>query len=286
VVAPGEVVRFGGPVRKDVAGYDLKDLMVGSEGTLGVITAAWLRLIPAPATGAVVAAFFPTARAGCDAVLEIIGTGLRPAAIEFLDQRSFAAAAGAYPGAAPEDPAFVLLVEVHAGSDAELARERDELTELLGEAASHVEALESRALWRWRDSVHGAVVSLRGGKLSEDVAVPVERLADALERVAAIGASRGLESCAWGHAGDGNLHATFLVDPAAETELRAAEAAAGDVFDMAVELGGTVTGEHGIGWLKRGRLAQQWSSAAVALHERVKGAFDPKGLFNPGKKQA
>jgi glycolate oxidase subunit GlcD len=285
VVAPGELVRFGGPVRKDVAGYDLKDLMVGSEGTLGVITAAWLRLIPVPAASAVVAAFFPSARAGCDAVLETIGTGLRPAAIEFVDQTSFAAAGGGYPGSAPERPAFVLLVEVHAGSEPELARERDELAELLGQAASHVEAPEPRALWRWRDSVHGAVVSLRGGKLSEDVAVPVERLADALERVASIGDAHGLESCAWGHAGDGNLHATFLVDPAAEEELRAAEAAAGDVFAMAVELGGTVTGEHGIGWLKRGRLAQQWSPPAVALHERVKAAFDPKGLFNPGKKQ-
>jgi glycolate oxidase subunit GlcD len=286
VVAPGELVRFGGPVRKDVAGYDLKDLMVGSEGTLGVITAAWLRLIPAPAASAVVAAFFPTERAGCDAVLETIGTGLRPAAIEFLDESSFAAAAAGYPGTAPERPALVLLVEVHAGSEADLGRERDELAELLGQAASHVEAPEPRELWRWRDSVHGAVVSLRGGKLSEDVAVPVERLADALERVASIGAAHGLESCAWGHAGDGNLHATFLVDPAAGEELRAAESAAGDVFAMAVELGGTVTGEHGIGWLKRGRLGQQWSPAAVALHKRVKAAFDPKGLFNPGKKSA
>jgi FAD/FMN-containing dehydrogenase len=141
-------------------------------------------------------------------------------------------------------------------------------------------------LWRWRDTVHGAVTSLRGGKVSEDVAVPVERLADALERLPAIGAKHGLETCAWGHAGDGNLHATFLVDPASQTELEAAERAAGDVFDMAVELGGTVTGEHGVGWLKRGRLAQQWSPAAVALHGRVKKAFDPKGLFNPGKKVA
>jgi FAD/FMN-containing dehydrogenase len=135
--------------------------------------------------------------------------------------------------------------------------------------------LDSKAVWRWRDTVHGAVTSLRGGKLSEDVAVPVERLAEALERLAEIGERRGVPTCAWGHAGDGNIHATFLIEPggAAHPE---------DVFDMALGLGGTVTGEHGLGSLKRGR----WSPAAAALHGRIKQAFDPKGLFNPGKKRA
>jgi glycolate oxidase subunit GlcD len=279
VVAPGELVRFGGPVRKDVAGYDLKDLMVGSEGTLGVITAVWLRLIPAPAASAVIAAFFPTVRAGCEAVLETIGSGIRPEAIEFLDERSFAAAAAGYPGSAPDRPPLSLLFELHDGPE-------QELTDLLARTATHVDTPDPRALWRWRDTVHGAVTSIRGGKLSEDVAVPVEKLAEALQRVKEIGERHGLESCAWGHAGDGNLHATFLIDPAYEAELARAEQAAGDLFAMAVAMGGTVTGEHGIGWLKRGRLSDQWAPAAVALHGRVKAAFDPKGLFNPGKKSA
>jgi glycolate oxidase subunit GlcD len=278
VVAPGELVRFGGPVRKDVAGYDLKDLMIGSEGTLGVVTAVWLRLIPAPAASVVVAAFFESAAAGCEAVLETIGSGLRPAALEFLDARAFAAAAATFPGGAPRDPGFVLLAEMHGPAD--------ELEEVLARTAAHVHRPDPRALWRWRDSVHGAVASLRGGKLSEDVAVPVERLAGALEHTRRIGEEHGLESCAWGHAGDGNLHATFLVDPTDRDEVAAAELAAGDLFAMAIELGGTVTGEHGIGWLKRGRLAEQWSPRAVELHEAVKAAFDPKGLFNPGKKRA
>jgi FAD/FMN-containing dehydrogenase len=276
VVAPGELVRFGGPVRKDVAGYDLKDLMIGSEGTLGVITAVWLRLIPAPADSALVSAFFESAAAGCEAVLEVIGTGLRPAALEFLDARSFAAAAATYPGSTPREPAFVLLAEDH--------RPAGELEEVLRRTASHVERPDPGALWAWRDSVHGAVTSLRGGKLSEDVAVPVERLANAIDGVEQIGSEHGLETCAWGHAGDGNLHATFLIDPADGQELAAAERAADAVFAMAIDLGGTISGEHGIGWLKRGRLAGQWSPAAMALHRRVKAAFDPKGLFNPGKK--
>jgi FAD/FMN-containing dehydrogenase len=253
VVAPGELVRFGGPVRKDVAGYDLAHLLVGSEGTLGVITAVWLRLIPAPAHRRVVVDFFDSTEAGCEAVLEVIGSGLRPSALEFLDGRSFAAAAAGYPGDAPSDPAFVLVAEyLDDGAPA---------------------TLDPAAIWRWRDTVHGAVTSLRGGKLSEDVAVPVERLADALARLPEIGRAHGLETCAWGHAGDGNIHATFLIAP---EESERAEDAAREVFEMAVELGGTVSGEHGLGALKRGY--------AGPLDGRIKAALDPKALLNPGKK--
>src|SRR3954449_11107452 len=208
VVAPGSVVRFGGPVRKDVAGYDLKDMMIGSEGTLGVITAVWLRLIPAPERApTVVAAFFSSERAGCAAVLELLGSGIECEAIEFVDGTAFAAAAAGFPGGAPPAPAFVLLVEQAGGAQ--------EVERVLSGSATHVERPRPRDLWRWRDSVHGAVVSLRGGKLSEDVAVPVDRLPDALGGLAEIGARHGLETCAWGHAGDGNIHATFLIDPAA-----------------------------------------------------------------------
>jgi FAD/FMN-containing dehydrogenase len=253
VVAPGELVRFGGPVRKDVAGYDLTHLLVGSEGTLGVITAVWLRLIPAPTGRRIVVEFFDSIEAGCEAVLEVIGSGLRPAALEFLDGRSFAAAAAGYPGNAPSEPEFVLIAEY--------------LDDGIGSSP------DPAALWRWRDTVHGAVTSLRGGKLSEDVAVPVERLADALARLTEIGDAHGLETCAWGHAGDGNLHATFLVAP---EEAHLAERAAQDVFAMARELGGTVTGEHGIGWLKRGH--------ASALDMKIKSVLDPRNLLNPGKK--
>jgi FAD/FMN-containing dehydrogenase len=264
VVAPGELVTFGGPVRKDVAGYDLKSLMIGSEGTLGVITAAWLRLIPAPERRPqVVAAFFSSVREGCEKLLEVLGSGIQPEAIEFMDGTAFGAAASTYPGTAPSSPSpLLLLFEVH--DDVESLREL-----MAGQA------LDSRAIWAWRDTVHGAVTSLRGGKLSEDIAVPVEKLADALEGLEQIGKRRGVPTCAWGHAGDGNIHATFLIEPG-ET------AYPEDVFDMAVELGGTVTGEHGLGALKRGR----WSPTQAAIHERLKHALDPEGLFNPGKKRA
>src|SRR3954469_1440497 len=140
VVAPGELVSFGGPVRKDVAAYDLKSLMVGSEGTLGVITAVWLRLIPAPDRAPkVVAAFFDSVKAGCDAMLEVLGSGIQPEAIEFLDGVSFNAAAATFPGTTPTNPMpLLLLFEVHDGSE-------------LPEG----ELLDAAAVWRWRDTVHG-----------------------------------------------------------------------------------------------------------------------------------
>jgi FAD/FMN-containing dehydrogenase len=131
-----------------------------------------------------------------------------------------------------------------------------------------------------------AVVARRGGKVSEDVAVPLDRLAEAVEETVAIGARHGLEACSWGHAGDGNLHSTFLLDPGDGAQLERAEAAAEDLFAMAVRLGGTVSGEHGLGSLKKGQLARQWAPAALEAHRAIKRALDPKGLLNPGKKVA
>jgi FAD/FMN-containing dehydrogenase len=130
------------------------------------------------------------------------------------------------------------------------------------------------------------VTAARGAKVSEDVVFPLERLVEGLERFEEIGTRHGLSSCAWGHGGEGNVHATVLVDPASEQELDAAEEVAEELLALAAGLGGAITGEHGMGWLKRGRLAAQWDERALELHEEVKRAFDPKGLLNPGKKLA
>jgi FAD/FMN-containing dehydrogenase len=167
-------------------------------------------------------------------------------------------------------------------------RVRDELVEALSGGATRVAAPEDRAavreLWRWRDGVSLAVTAARGAKLSEDIAVPVDRLAEAVGETVAIGARHGLQACSWGHAGDGNVHATLMLD-GGDAERARAEAAAADVFDLARRLGGTVSGEHGIGALKAGQLARQWLPGAVAAQRAIKAALDPKGLFNPGKKQ-
>jgi glycolate oxidase subunit GlcD len=287
VLAPGELVRVGGPVRKDVAGYDLRALLTGSEGTLGIVTAAWLRLVPAPEAQLPVVASYRDAAAGCAAVLRVLAAGIAAAALEFVDAPAMDAAGGAFPGGPLRG--FVVLAEAD-GSDAEGARLRAELVEALSPTAERVHApqqrAEVRALWRWREGVSLAVTAVRGAKLSEDIAVPVQRLAEAIEETVAIGARHDLDACSWGHAGDGNVHATFMLDAGDAAQRARADAGAAELFDLALRLGGTVSAEHGLGVLKAGQLARQWAPAAVAAQRAIKTALDPKGLFNPGKKQA
>ncbi len=285
VLAPGELVQVGGWARKDVAGYDLKSLLVGSEGTLGVITAVRLRLAPAPEASAALVVFLRDRAQGCAAMLEVVAAGMQPSALEFLDGETLEIVAGAYPGApAPRQAGFALLVEVD-GSREETDAQRRALLELLAARAVAIEEpADTGALWRWREGFNPATAAVRGGKVSEDVAFPVERLGEGLARFAEIAARHGLRSCAWGHGGEGNVHATVLVDPSSSRELEAAQAIGEELFAAVVELGGSVAAEHGVGRLKRGRLALQWDEPAVALHERIKRTFDPKGLFNPGVK--
>jgi glycolate dehydrogenase FAD-linked subunit len=273
VLAPGELHTLGGPVRKDVAGYDLKSLMIGSEGTLGVVTAAWLKLIPAPEAQLPVVATYPDARAGCEALLNVLASGIIPAALEYLDAPTLEAAA--------REGAFMLIAEAD-GSQAEAQRIRTELIEALSQGANNIDAPEDRAaireLWRWRAGVSHAVTAKRGGKVSEDIVVPVERLAEAIEETQEIGARHGLPACSWGHAGDGNLHSTFMIDGDSTHDLMTAERAAQELFALAVRLNGSVSGEHGLGVTKRNAVP------GSALDHEIKRLFDPKGLLNPGKK--
>jgi len=286
VVPPGEVVEVGGPLRKDVAGYDLKSLLIGSEGTLGIVTAAWLRLIPAPEAAAPVIALYRDARAGCAAIERVLGFGIQAAALEYLDAGALAAAAGAAPFDVPPG-SFAVIAEAD-GSVAETAAVAAALREALGEDALAVHApatpADVAALWRWRDGIALAVTAQRGGKMSEDVAVPLERLADAIAATLEIGARHDLPACSWGHAGDGNVHATFMVDATDPRELARASAAAAELFAAVGAMGGTISGEHGLGLVKSGHLGAQWNDATLRLHRAVKAAIDPRNLMNPGKK--
>ena len=219
----------------------------------------------------------------------MLGSGIVPAAIEYLDGGAIAATRGAFPIDLPDDARFMVIADAD-GSAEEARRIHAELAEVLGEQAALVHApagsREIAALWRWRDGAAIAVTAQRGGKVSEDIVVPVDRLQEAIEETVEIGSRHNLPACSWGHAGDGNLHSTFMIDLEDPAELERAEEAAAELFELAVALGGSVSGEHGIGLVKNGQLARQWAPPAIAMHEAIKRAFDPKGLLNPGKKLA
>jgi FAD/FMN-containing dehydrogenase len=287
VIPPGEVIRTGGPVRKDVAGLDLKSLLTGSEGTLGVVTSAWLRLVPAPEARGVAIGFYEGTAQGCEAVEAVLASGLQPTALEFLDRGTLEASLGSFPFDAPEGAGFMVIAEAD-GSEAEVDRVLAELGDALEAGASaHLAVTErgqAKALWTWRDGVSYAVAARRGGKISEDIVVPLDRLAEAIGRTVEIGRAHQLEACSWGHAGDGNLHSTFLVDLADPEQMTRGKAASRDLFEMAIELGGSISGEHGIGSLKTGYVRQALGAEATRLQAGIKRVFDPKLLLNPGKK--
>ena len=220
-------------------------------------------------------------------MLDVLAAGMQPSVLDFIDGDTLEIVAGGYPGVVPARAGFALLAEVD-GSRAEVEAQRRELVELLGGGAVTIEEpTDSAALWRWRDGFNGVVTAVRGGKVSEDVAFPVERLAEGLERfsrdrsppraaLVRVGARRRRQRARDGAGGR----------RAGRPSSTRREAAGEELFALTVSLGGSIAGEHGVGWLKRGLLESQWDARAVELHEQVKRIFDPKGLLNPGKKLA
>lgn len=288
VVPPGEILTSGGPLRKNVAGLDLTDLMIGSEGTLGIVTSAWLRLVPAPAERGIVVGFYPDARAGCEAIGMIMGSGIQPTALEFLDRGALESSLGSFPADSPDEAGFAVIAETD-GTAEEVSSVIPDLEEAMtvGALARPVRITnhaEIRGFWAWRDGVSIAVTAQRGGKISEDVVVPVESLAEAVEETVEIGRRHDLPACSWGHAGDGNLHSSFLVDLSDPAEMGRGKEAAAEIFAMAIRLGGSISGEHGIGSLKTAHVKDALGPVAVRLQADIKRVFDPMLLLNPGKK--
>ena len=278
---------MGGATRKDVAGYDLKSLLIGSEGTLGIVTAAWLRLIPAPEAAVPVAGWYPDVATGCAALERVLGNGLQVAALEYLDERTIELAAGAYPGAVPAGAGFMVLAEAD-GTESEAAVMADALADVLAEDALAVTrfgsagrdrralALARRGLDRGH-CTHGRKAfgrrggttrpARRGGHRHDR-----DRRAPRTGRVQ-LGSCRRRQSAL-----------ELSARPQRQRRGQAGAPACDELFELAVGLGGTISGEHGVGWVKRGHLGLQWNAAALGLHHRVKQAFDPKNLMNPGKK--
>ena len=283
VLADGSRISTGRRTVKGVTGYDLTGLFVGSEGTLGVVVAATVRLFPLPSQSATISAFFDDARGAARAMSAIRERRVRPAIAELLDRASLAAIDAAQGTDLGRRGGALLLVQVDgAGSEAESAIVQQAVAPFSGavEATSDPEA--AAALLRARRLALPSLEA-RGRVLIEDVAVPRSRLAEAIEAVEEIGARTGTDISTVAHAADGNLHPLFVLDRDADTVPEHVWAAAGEVFRTALRLGGTLTGEHGVGLLKRQWVREELGEANHDLQLRVKNLFDPYGILNPGK---
>jgi glycolate oxidase len=288
VLPNGEVVQTGSKAVKNVVGYDLTQLLVGSEGTLAIITRITLRLVPRPPDRATVAAAFGSIKDAVDAVTALIERRAVPAAIELIDEESLVAAA-LHSGVqvAPPGAHALLIVEC----DGIPAAVQDELSlviracETAGvlsvrRAGSEAERSE---LWAIRRQISLALRATGLLKINHDVVVPRGRVPQLYETVETLRRQFGLRVAAFGHAGDGNIHVNLLVDRQNPDELSRAKAAERALFEGVLALEGSISGEHGIGYAKKPYLAMELSAGAIALMKRVKAAFDPNNILNPGK---
>ena len=289
VLPTGEVIETGGKVVKNVVGYDLTHLLVGSEGTLAVITKVVLRLIPKPPAQATLRASFPSVEAAAAAVTEIIRARVIPAAVELIDGGSLEAVAknlGVH-SLAPEGTAAILLLEVD-GTPAAVAEEATRVQDAcLTAGATEVlrakDAGERDELWRVRRELSLSLKMVAPLKFNHDVVVPKGRIPDLFALVGRIREAYSLRIPCFGHAGDGNIHVNIMVSPDDADEVERAHEAEQVLFEGVVALEGSISGEHGIGFAKAPFLTIELTPDEIALMKRVKAAFDPLNLLNPGK---
>jgi glycolate dehydrogenase FAD-linked subunit len=286
VLASGEVLRTGRRTVKGVAGYDLTRLFVGSEGTLGVITEITLMLRPAVEQPLTVAAVFDSARRAADGVTQIVTSDVSPSLLEFMDRVSVQVVNDAFSLGMPPETDALVLAQSDAGGDrarADVVR----MAELL-RAAGAIEVVvaddpaEGELLLAARRHALIAMERL-GTLLIDDVCVPRTRLAELVERVEQVAADCGLIIAVVGHAGDGNFHPNVVFDGQDPEQTARAKRAFEQIMEVSLELGGTITGEHGVGVLKLPLLETELGSLSIDVHRAIKRALDPQGILNPGK---
>ncbi|MBU5466084.1 glycolate oxidase subunit GlcD [Virgibacillus sp. MSJ-26] len=287
VLPNGEVIRTGGKLAKDVAGYDLTRLYVGAEGTLGVITSAILKLIPQPETKKTMLALYHDLEAAAETVSAIIANRIIPATLEFLDQATVKVVEDFAQIGLPLDAKAVLLIE-QDGPEEVVERDMEKIEQLCRDNqafdVSVAETLaEAEALTEARRSALSALSRLKPTTILEDATVPRSEIAKMVKAINEIAKKYDITICTFGHAGDGNLHPTCLTDVRNKDEIARIEDALEEIFMKAVELGGTITGEHGVGVMKLPYLHLKVGEAGIEAMRNIKKALDPNYIMNPGK---
>jgi glycolate oxidase len=287
VTPTGEIVRAGGRTTKNATGYNLASLLVGSEGMLGIITRCILRLLPLPEARRTFKAIFNSVGDACNCVASFSDAGILPVALELLDHASINAIEDYQPSGLPRAARALLIIEVD-GLRETVAREAEIVSQVCAAAgAVEFEAAENeaagQAIWEVRRKLSPAVKKTGVRKINEDVVVPRSRIPELMAFIEQVGNRYGFPIPTFGHAGDGNLHVNVMLqrDDAEEREL--GERAVREIFERSVALGGTISGEHGIGYAKAPYLDIALSASTIDLMKTIKAAMDPNGVLNPGK---
>ena len=288
VLADGQVLRTGGKAIKNVVGYDLNALFVGSEGTLGVITEALLRLTTKPRAVRTARAEFPALEDASRTVNAILDAGVVPATLEMMDETAITCIEEAMGLGLPLDVEAMLIIETDGSDEETVLREIETVARVCRESGAREVIIakseeEREQLWRARRSVSPSLARKAPNKLGEDITVPRSAIPEAVRRIKAISAHYGLPIVIFGHAGDGNLHPNILFDKRNEEEWKKVQQIVGEIFQVALDLEGTLSGEHGVGTLKRPYMEQALGSLSLDVQRRIKGALDPHGILNPGK---
>jgi len=287
VLPSGSIIALGGKTMKNVTGYDLPQLLCGSEGTLAVITEVTLRLLSLPEAKQTVLAVFEEVVTAGHAVHRILSGGILPAKIELMDNWVIRRIEEVTPLGLPLEAEAILLFELDGMSEA-VKKETHQVIELCKQAGAMEvrparDAMEAENFWTARRAGFSAIFGKSPTVLAEDVTVPPSRMPELINRIKQIGREHDLTVVMIGHAGDGNLHPSILTDKNDPEHYNRAEKAIHDIFAAALELGGAISGEHGIGLEKRRFLKQAMPPEAISLLKEIKRVFDPKGILNPGK---
>jgi glycolate oxidase len=288
VLADGQILKTGGKVIKDVVGYDLKSLFTGSEGTLGIITEALLKLIAKPKFARTALIEFSSVEDASRTVNAILMAGIVPATLELMDQTAINCIEEAMHLGLPTDVAAFLLIESDSIELEITTREIEAIAKICEQnGATKISVAKDESeranLWKARRSISPSLARLAPNKLGEDITVPRSAIPEAVKRLKAISAKYGLPIVIFGHAGDGNLHPNILFDKRDPEQMRTVELMVAEEFAVALALGGTLSGEHGVGTLKRPYIQSALGEVSVGIQMKIKQVLDPLNILNPGK---
>jgi glycolate oxidase len=286
VLPDGRLIKTGVKTAKGVVGYDVTGLLVGSEGTLAVITKIRLKVLPLPQEVITLMVLFKDLDQSGAAVTQITSEGIIPRTLEFLDRETIKAVESYKPIGLPDDIDAMLLIELD-GAPSVITRDAEKISEICGRLAGEVIMAENEAarekLWEARRAVSPALFRISPTKINEDIVVPRSRLPEMLRILRRLSEKTGIRIVNFGHAGDGNIHVNLMVDRNNKDEYEKVGKLVEDIFSATLELGGTISGEHGVGLTKKDYIAMEIRPDELELMKKIKAVFDPKNILNPGK---